>query len=94
MSKDKLTKEQHEELQKALDEIMKEAKDVVKDYTDNPSEISGSTIQIHEDSPFMSDKEYLKGNKWKHAIMGNPIPEKVKNKDKSAKKDKKDNKKA
>ena len=57
MSGNKLTKKQREELQKALDEIMREAKNVVKDYTNNPSEISGSIIQIHEDSPYLSEKK-------------------------------------
>ena len=36
-------------------EIMDEAKKVVKDYVDNPSEISGSLIRIHQDSPFLDD---------------------------------------
>ena len=36
-------------------EIMDEAKKVVKDYMNNPSDISGSIVRIHQDSPFVSD---------------------------------------
>ena len=38
-------------------EIMDEAKKVVKDYADNPSEMSGSLIRIHQDSPFLDDAD-------------------------------------
>ena len=38
-------------------EIMDEAKKVVKDYVNNPSEISGSLIRIHQDSPFLDDAD-------------------------------------
>ena len=56
-SKDKLTKEQLKELQRLTDDIMDEAKEVVKDYSENPSDMSGSTIQIHENSPYLATKE-------------------------------------
>jgi signal transduction histidine kinase len=56
-SKDKLTEEQLKELQKLTDEIIEEAKEVVKDYSENPSEMSGSTIQVHENSPYVVEKE-------------------------------------
>ena len=56
-SKDKLTKEQLKELQRLTDDIMDEAKEVVKDYSENPSDMSGSTIQIHENSPYQATKE-------------------------------------
>ena len=36
---------------------MDEAKEVVKDYSENPSDMSGSTIQIHENSPYLATKE-------------------------------------
>ena len=72
-----LTKEQKEELKRLADEIMNLATEVVQDYEENPSEVSGSTIQIHEDSPFMSDNKILEGDNWKHTIMGNPILDKV-----------------
>jgi hypothetical protein len=55
--KDKLTKEQLKELQKLTDDIMYEAKEVVKDYSENPSDMSGSTIQVHENSPYLAEKE-------------------------------------
>ena len=48
-----LTDKQKEELKKLADEVLKEAELVVKDYEDNPSEISGSVIQVHEDSPLI-----------------------------------------
>ena len=56
-SKDKLTKEQIKQLQELTDEIMDEAKEVVKDYSENPSEMSGSTIQVHENSPYLAERE-------------------------------------
>ena len=68
MGKDLLTKRQKEKLQKLTDEIMGNAKSVVEDYTKIPSEISGSVISIHEDSPFMD--EMYEDNRWKHVIHG------------------------
>ena len=56
-SKDKLTKEQLKELQRLTDDIMDEAKEVVKDYSENRSDMSGSTIQVHENSPYLTEKE-------------------------------------
>ena len=52
-----IKKKQQEELQKALDEIMEEAKNVVKDYTKNPSEMSGSVTQVHQNSPYLATRE-------------------------------------
>ena len=66
---EKMKKKQQEELQKALDEIMEEAKNVVDDYTKNPSDMSGSVVQINESSQFMY-KAY-KGDSWKKVIQGN-----------------------
>tara|TARA_R100000995_G_C3427572_1_gene96953 strand:- start:87 stop:326 length:240 start_codon:yes stop_codon:yes gene_type:complete len=54
---DKLTKKEQQELEKLIKEITDEAKQVVDDYTQNPSEISGSIIQIHEDSPLLEEEE-------------------------------------
>ena len=34
---------------------MKEAKAVAKDYKDNPTDMSGSYVHIHEDSPILDD---------------------------------------
>ena len=64
----KLTKKQKEELQKLADEIMNLSAEVVEDYKLTPSEMSGSTVQINENSPFL-DKEF-KGEGWKKVIRG------------------------
>ncbi len=65
---DDLTKEQKEELEKLKNEILDEAKKVVEDYVDNPTDISGSTVSIHENSPFLdSDKDgepIFSGSRW------------------------------
>ena len=69
---DDLTKEQKEELEKLQKEILDEAKKVVDDYVDNPSEISGSTINIHQNSPFLDSDEDGKprhsGSRWTKLI--------------------------
>ena len=52
---DDLTEEQREELQKLLEELNVLAKSVVEDYTNNPSELSSSLTQVHENSPFLDD---------------------------------------
>ena len=56
MAKDKLTKKQQEELQKLTDELIRDAKKVRLDYKENPSEMSGSITQVHENSPFLKEK--------------------------------------
>ena len=69
---DDLTKEQKEELEKLQKEIIDEAKKVVDDYVDNPSEISGSTINIHQNSPFLdsndNDEPVFSGSRWTKVI--------------------------
>ena len=74
MSKE-LTKEQQEELEKLQKEILDEAKKVVDDYVDNPSDISGSTINIHQNSPFLDEDDkgepVFSGSRWKHVIKKN-----------------------
>ena len=69
---DDLTKEEQEELEKLQKEIIDEAKKVVDNYVDNPSEISGSTVSIHQNSPFLDDDEdgepAFSGSRWKHVI--------------------------
>ena len=61
-----LTPEQLEELQKFTEEITEEAKAMVKDYTDNPSEYSGEIdtdknlvkgdgVVIHSNSPLLDE---------------------------------------
>ena len=74
MSQDNLlTKKQQEELQKALDDIMKEAKDVVEDYTKNPSDVSGSVhpseakvkgvgVMVGMDSPYLDETKEMDGD--------------------------------
>jgi hypothetical protein len=54
MYKSDLTQKQQQELQQMADEILKEAENVVDDYNVNPSEVSGSTIQIHQNSPLLN----------------------------------------
>ena len=69
---DDLTKEQQEELEKLQKEILDEAKKVVDDYVDNPSDISGSVVNIHQNSPFLDEDENgepaFSGSRWKHVI--------------------------
>jgi hypothetical protein len=70
---DKLTKKQKEELEKLQKEIIDEAKKVVEDYVDNPSENSGSTINIHQNSPFLdteldNDEPLYSGSRWTKVI--------------------------
>ena len=69
--KDELTKKQKEELQRLTDEIMGLAVEVIDDYESNLSEISGSIVEIHEDSPFLD--EGFEGNKWKRVLRDIPI---------------------
>jgi|TARA_B100000287_G_C20121561_1_gene578582 TRAP-type C4-dicarboxylate transport system substrate-binding protein len=64
----KLTKKEQQELEKLIREVTEEAKSVVEDYKENPSEMSGSSVHIHENSPFM--EEMYKGDSWKHVIHG------------------------
>ena len=60
------------ELERLKKEILDEAKKVVEDYVDNPSEISGSVVNIHENSPFLEeDKEgepMFSGSRWTKII--------------------------
>ena len=72
MSKD-LTKEQREELEKLQKEIVDEAKKVVNDYVDNPTDISGSVVNIHQNSPYLdtekdSDEPLYSGSRWTNVI--------------------------
>ena len=69
---DDLTKEQKEELEKLQKEIIDEAKKVVEDYVDNPSDISGSVVNIHQNSPFLDSDEdgepRFSGSRWTKVI--------------------------
>ena len=68
MEDDELTKEQKEELEKLKNEIIDEAKKVVEDYVDNPSDISGSVVNIHQNSPFLDsvdgEEPQFSGSRW------------------------------
>jgi hypothetical protein len=68
MSDKLLTDEQKKELDSMIQDICNMASDVVNDYEENPSEISGSVVVIHENSPFMNDM--YKSNRWKYVIHG------------------------
>ena len=72
MMEDDLTKEQREELEKLQKEIIDEAKKVVEDYVDNPSDISGSVVNIHQNSPFLdsdkNDEPAFSGSRWTKII--------------------------
>ncbi len=57
MSKDLLTKEQKKELERLIKELTEEAKKVVDDYAKNPTDMSGSMVMIHENSPLLEDKD-------------------------------------
>ena len=58
MKKDNFFSKSHKkELEKLISEITQEAKNVVEDYTKNPSEMSGSLIEIHENSPYVATRE-------------------------------------
>ena len=67
-----LTDKQKEELQKLADEVLKEAKLVKEDYEDNPSDISGSMVNIHENSPFLDADDnaepVFSGSRWTKVI--------------------------
>jgi len=72
MSKE-LTKEQREELEKLQKEIVDEAKKVVNDYVDNPTDISGSVVSIHQNSPYLdtelnNDEPLFSGSRWTKVI--------------------------
>ena len=68
--------EDKEALEKKLEELKKEiideAKKVVENYVDKPSEISGSTINIHQNSPYLDSDEngepIHSGSRWTKLI--------------------------
>ena len=72
MEDENLTKQQRKELEKLQKEIIDEAKKVVEDYVDNPTDISGSAVNIHQNSPFLdSDKDgepMWSGSRWTKVI--------------------------
>ncbi len=60
---------------KVLDPIIVEitelAKSIAEDFKKNPTNISGSTIQIHEDSPYLNENIPDKG--WDRVLTKLPI---------------------
>ena len=52
-----LTKEQQEELKELQKQMIDEAKKVRNDFKNNPSEDSGSVVVVHENSPYLVEKE-------------------------------------
>jgi len=72
---DKLTKGQLKELEKLANNVLDEAKKVKKDYEQNPSEVPGCHINIHENSPFLdielnSDNPLYSGSRWTKVLKG------------------------
>ena len=67
--------EEKEELEKLKKEILEEAKKVVENYVDNPSDISGSVVNIHQNSPFLdsdeNDEPAFSGSRWTKVIKRN-----------------------
>ena len=63
---------EQKELEKLKKEILDEAKKVVEDYVDNPSEISGSVVNIHQNSPYLdsdeNDEPLHSGSRWTKLI--------------------------
>ncbi len=58
-----LSKKQKQEIEQIIKEITEEAKLVVEDYTNSPSDVSGSIVQVHETSPVLNDKNVDKKKK-------------------------------
>jgi len=60
------------ELEQLKKEILDEAKKVVDNYVDNPSEISGSVVSIHQNSPYLDtdedDEPLFSGSRWTKVI--------------------------
>ena len=63
---------EEKELERLKKEILDEAKKVVNNYVENPSDISGSVVNIHENSPFLDsdedDEPLCSGSRWTKAI--------------------------
>ena len=67
--KSELTKKQKKELQSLADDVTFEAKRVRLDYEKSPAELSGSTFQVHENSPYLdtqleNDEPLYSGSRW------------------------------
>ena len=70
MNKKEIATAEHDKVLKTLiAEIEELAKIVVEDYEENPSEMSGSITQVHENSPYLdteleSDEPLYSGSRW------------------------------
>tara|TARA_R110002167_G_scaffold290484_1_gene495414 strand:- start:396 stop:587 length:192 start_codon:yes stop_codon:yes gene_type:complete len=53
-----LTKEQQKELKMLAAEIEAEAIQMKLDYKDNPSEMSGSVVVVHEDADILNEEKH------------------------------------
>ena len=88
---DEMNKKQKEEMKKLIDEITDEAKNLVEDYSKNPSDMSGSYVSVHETSPYL--KDVFKGESWKKVVYSSDMGkllEDVKKHNEKVKKNKKD----
>ena len=60
------------ELERLKKEILDEAKKVVDNYVENPSDISGSVVNIHQNSPYLDSDEdgepMYSGSRWTKVI--------------------------
>ena len=50
-------KSQKKELKRLMHEMTEEARKVREDYKKNPSNESGSYVHIHENSPYLAEKD-------------------------------------
>ena len=58
MNKKEIAVAEHDKVLKTIvTEIEELAKIVVEDYEKNPSEMSGSVTQVHENSPYLATRE-------------------------------------
>ena len=55
--KSELTKEEQKELEQLALELEAEAIQMKLDYENNPSELSGSVVVIHQEAEFLNDEE-------------------------------------
>tara|TARA_R100000008_G_C3554323_1_gene152319 strand:- start:263 stop:538 length:276 start_codon:yes stop_codon:yes gene_type:complete len=86
---DYLSKEQKDQLQKMVNDMLDVASNVIEEYKsiegstdldlDELISLSGSITQIHEDSPFLD--EMLKGDSWKRVIKHIPPQPKINKED-------------
>ena len=68
----KLSKQQQKELKYLANEITKEAKKVKKDYEENKSNLSGSLLHVHENSPALDSDDggepLYSGSRWEKVL--------------------------